>query len=90
MKTRLDIPSVAMLLTLAGCAAADSGPPHGGPPTARNAGDDAGYWTPERMREAEPFPLPKVDAGSRDSGTIIEEPGPVTSSPAAPPVSPKP
>ena len=48
----------------------------------------SGYWTPERMRDAQPMPIPEPEADAAGRPTAGEEavaPAPVVSAPGAPP-----
>src|SRR5688572_5869827 len=48
------------------------------------------YWTPERMRNAKPMPMPTVPVNTYpETSESSEPPGPPGSSPGAPPKSPR-
>jgi len=75
---------ILMAMVGAGPAVAQSGAPK----VTSNPGTipSESYWTPERMRNAEPFPLPQVPEGGGDEPLPTPtDGGPVQSGPASPP-----
>jgi hypothetical protein len=90
MTPRLVLSSLTILLlsAMAGSAAgAASGPAPRTTPNADERPED--YWTPERMRQAKPFPLPKVGEDRKVGAPPADEGGPVISAPSSPPAPPK-
>jgi hypothetical protein len=80
--------AILLLSTMAGSAAgAASGPK--APRAMQNADESpGGYWTPERMRQAKPFPLPKVGEDRKADAPPADQGGPVVSAPSSPPAPP--
>ncbi|WP_159711729.1 hypothetical protein [Geminicoccus flavidas] len=85
---------LVLSVVLAGTAA----PPDPGAPAApedqearpQDQDGQESYWTEERMREAVPFPMPKVDEEEgKQQAPLPSDPGePSSHSPASPPQRP--
>lgn len=63
----------------------------GEPATERNREPDegTGYWTPERMRDAQPYPMPSPDGTGSATAPSVPA-GPPMSSPSGEPMSEQP
>jgi hypothetical protein len=64
--------------------------PPGAPHATQNTdGNPESYWTPERMQQAKPFPLPKVSEDRKSKAPRTDERESVLSAPGSPPIPPK-